>query len=481
MGGQSDKEPILARIVGIETEYGCLVTSNEAAPQHGSWPGRVRDYAFKQAKLGALDQHYRGHEEPPGNGGFLINGGRLYLDMGHLEYSTPECLGPRDLAAWEMAGELLVQETVRNMGAVDEVSFIKNNIDHHTNATFGCHENYLIRRYSAFRPGSTEALLSFLATRSIFSGSGRVGVVTDYPTLFEMDGGSEPRFQITQRADFIVNDIYQWVQFNRAIINARDEPLSDFQRFQRLHLLMGDANMSPFASALKVGSTCLVLSCLEMGLLPANVALLDPVQSIRHVSRDASRKWEVDVVGDRKTTAMEVQFAFLELAESELRGADADLDWALVAWRQVLEMLPEPPEHGLGLIDWATKEWLLKQFLQAEGTDWNDPRLASLDLEYHHICPSRSLHWMVPVSEDLEKFRDDTLAQAEKAVRLPPSNTRAKGRALAVETARDSQNSGYVINWDGFSIEGNSYLPMGDPFLTYVKELRQLLAETHSA
>src|SRR5688572_33202903 len=133
------------RVVGLETEYGCLVTEEEERSAE-SWPARVKNHLFKKGRVGALDLHYRDYEEPPGNGGFLLNGGRLYLDMGHIEYSTPECRSLHDILAYDSAGDMLLQNALEKMGLNDTVFFVKNNIDHYTGATFGCHENYLMRR-----------------------------------------------------------------------------------------------------------------------------------------------------------------------------------------------------------------------------------------------------------------------------------------------------------------------------------------------
>ncbi|MEY2541269.1 MAG: Pup amidohydrolase, partial [Verrucomicrobiota bacterium] len=260
------------RVVGIETEYGCLVGEEEAHLNSELWPAKVKNYLFRTAKVGTIDLHYRDYEEPPGNGGFLLNGGRLYLDMGHIEYASPECLNLRDLVTYELAGDDLLQSSLTALGGADQVSFIKNNIDHHTGATFGCHENYLMKREAQFTPPVLGTLLTFLATRQVFTGAGRVGQAN--PLAFDFEPPPQEAhvdFQLSQRADHIVNDIYQWVQFNRAIINARDEPLADYRKYRRLHLLIGDSNMSPFASALKVGTTACVLSLLEDGHLPRNL------------------------------------------------------------------------------------------------------------------------------------------------------------------------------------------------------------------
>src|SRR5229473_7492179 len=304
------------RIVGIETEYGCLMSSEELRCNSEVWPAKVKNYLFNKARAGTIDLHYRDYEEPPGNGGFLLNGGRLYLDMGHIEYSTPECISLRDVVSFDHAGDHLLQGALEGMGLADRVSFVKNNIDHHTGATFGCHENYLMKRNAQFTPQVLSALLSFLATRQIFSGAGRVGQAN--PLAFEFDHGRHDQpvyFQISQRADHIVNDIYQWVQFNRAIINARDEPLADYRKYRRLHLLIGDSNMSPFATALKIGTTACVLSLLEDGRLPRNLVLTDAVQSTRDISRDPSGRWIVDLENGKTIGALDVQWQFYDLAQ----------------------------------------------------------------------------------------------------------------------------------------------------------------------
>ena len=155
------------RVAGIETEYGCLVSGEKSHGHSDAWPARVKNHVFKKTKAGAFDLHYRDYEEPPGNGGFLLNGGRLYMDMGHLEYASPESRTVRDAVAYDLAGDALLQSALEALGVSDEVAFIKNNVDHHTGATFGCHENYLMKRELQFNPRLLGTLLSFLATRQL--------------------------------------------------------------------------------------------------------------------------------------------------------------------------------------------------------------------------------------------------------------------------------------------------------------------------
>src|SRR5260370_34869803 len=275
------------RIVGIETEYGCLLSEDEPHGNSELWPAKVKNYLFRKGDAGTIDLHYRDYEEPPGNGGFLLNGGRLYLDMGHIEYASPECLHLHDLVTYEAAGDELLRSSLAALEAADRVSFIKNNVDHHTGATFGCHENYLMKREAQFTPSILGTLLTFLATRQIFTGAGRVGQANPLAFDFEPPQPETPvPFQLNKRADHIVNDIYQWVQFNRAIINARDEPLADYRKHRRLHVLIGDSNMSAFAIALKIGTTAYSLLLLEEGHLTPKLILDETVQIKRDVSVD---------------------------------------------------------------------------------------------------------------------------------------------------------------------------------------------------
>ena len=462
------------RIVGLETEYGCLV--NGPGPTGGeAWPVKVKNFLFREAQVGAIDLHYRDYEEPPGNGGFLRNGGRIYLDMGHLEYASPECLNLRDIVAYDLAGDQLLQQSLIALGANDHVSFIKNNVDHHTGATFGCHENYLMKREAQFTPPVLGTLLAFLATRQIFTGAGRVGQANPLAFDFELpQSETHVDFQISQRADHIVNDIYQWVQFNRAIINARDEPLADYRKYRRLHLLIGDSNMSPFATALKVGTTACVLSLLENGCLSKNLSLLDAVQSTREISRDPTQAWIVRLENGRTIGSLDLQWEFHDLARKYLSGLNEETDWLLESWSYTLEAVKNKPEALIGGVDWITKRWLLEMFMEAESIGWDDPSLMSLDLEYHNIDSEKGLFFGVPCAKRIGEWNNSV--RIAEAQRRAPLNTRASGRAQAVAYFRDSRQP-YVINWDSIACESRDFLLMGDPFRTYDEEVRAFLSE----
>ena len=458
------------RVVGIETEYGCLVSGEPS----DAWPARVKNHAFKKARAGILDIHYRDYEEPPGNGGFLLNGGRLYLDMGHLEYSSPECRTIEDIVAYDLAGDLLVQQAVEKMGAGGDVAFVKNNIDHWTGATFGCHENYLMKREVQFHQPVVGTLLSFLATRQIFTGAGRVGQAN--PASFAFDD-SEPvtpvPFQLSQRADHIVNDIYQWVQFNRAIINARDEPLADHRKYRRLHLLIGDSNISPFATALKVGTTSCVLTLMEEGRLPDDVILEDAVLATRQISHACTGRGCVPLEDGRTRDALDIQDEFLACAMRHLSHRDEETDWILESWRFTLDALRKKPELLIGGVDWISKKFLLETFREAEGIEWDDPWLQSLDLEYHNIDPAKGLFHALTPAKQIGEWNHRV--RRPEAVKIPPQSTRACGRGRAVEMLQERDRP-YVINWDSIATENCDALAMPNPFLTYTEEVESLIA-----
>ena len=460
------------RIYGLEVEYGCMPPDADPFLSPDFISVKAKDCVFFREGLGIVDIHYRGRDEPPGNGGFLYNGGRVYIDMGHVEYATPECRGLFDLVASDRAGEVIVQRALEQLGLAEDASFFKNNIDHYTGATFGCHENYLVRRDVPFQQVLLPAILPFFVSRQIYSGSGRVGCHTD---IFEYGSTDEPDvpYQISQRADHIVTEQYQWIQFSRAIINTRDEPLADWGIYRRLHLLVGDSNMSEYATALKVGTTALMLELLEERIVP-DVTLLDPVQAIRDVSRDLDYRWEVQLEDGRYTTATDIQSEYLELAERYLRGKDPEGDWVLNQWRLVLDALRHDPEVLIDRIDWVTKKWLLESFMAEEGLDWHDTWIQSLDLEYHNLNPEKGLYFDLRRRGVVRKLLDDELIN--RAIVTPPQDTRARARS-AVMRALTGQKARYVIDWDSIYVEDEKYLNMDDPFMTYDLEAEAFIQE----
>ena len=463
------------RIYGLETEYGCLPPASDPFLSPDFVSIKVKDCVFYREGLGIVDMHYRGRDEPPGNGGFLFNGGRVYIDMGHVEHATPECTGLFDLVAADRAGERLVQRALDQLGLADSAAFFKNNIDHYTGATFGCHENYLVRREVPFSQVLLPTMLPFFVTRQIFAGAGRVGCHTD---IFEYGNAEDEgvEFQLSQRADHIVTEIYQWIQFSRAIINTRDEPLADWGLYRRLHLLVGDSNMMEYATALKVGTTALVLQLLEEQerVICDDIKLLDPVQATRDISRDMTYRWEVQLEDGRYTTATEIQRAYLDLAERYLRGRDEESDWVLDEWRFVIDALEHDPGCLVDRVDWVAKKWLLEYFMREEGLDWQDTWIQSLDLEYHNLNTARSLYFDLYERGLVKRIVSDE--QINQAITHPPANTRALARSRVMRALTD-QKTRYQIDWDSICVGDDKFLSLDDPFLTYDREAEVFIRE----
>ena len=447
------------RIVGLETEFGCLAPEGLGAP---SVPARVRDYLFYQRKLGLIDLHERDYDEPPGNGGFLFNGGKLYLDMGHVEYCTPECVNLGDVVAYDRVGECLLQQSLAALDLGEGAGLYKNNIDHYTGATFGCHENYSMKRDAPLHEKNVESLLTFLVVRSVLIGAGRVG---SSRTLWPDENGAalapdSVPFQMTQRADFIQTDIYEWVQFNRAIINARDEPLADYRRFRRLHLLLGDSNVLPFANALKVGMTGLILDVLEADRLPY-LPLENPVASLRQLSHSMDPLLPLLQPSQGTIPALDLLEKFFLAAEA-LGQKDADTVWILEAWRSAMKDLREDPLRLLGRVDWITKHTLLDQFRQSENLSWQDPWLESLDLEYHQLDPAKCLAAAFPEYE-LSALTLPT-PRLNALETDPPDNTRAKARTRLMHEIVKKKHI-YVLDWDAVYIPQVAKIILDDPFI----------------
>lgn len=471
------------RVFGVETEFGCLVTeigSPDAAVE------AVKDVLFRELRIGVLDVHSRDDVfEPPECGGFLVNGSRLYVDAvgSHLEYATAECRGLRDLVANDRAGQRHILRGVKALGFDDAISFYNNSVDHFGGHTFGCHENYLVSADEGFLANSLRQLLAFLATRQIFAGVGRVGghILSDdrMPTyrdvvenpidyiwvshVYGVSPDPTVQFQLSQRADHILKPVASRVRFNRAIINPKWEHFYTHGGKTRLHLLFGEANQSDYAYALKVGTTALVLKLLERSLAPS-VSLASPVGALRSVSRDPTYRWLVELEDGSTIPAIDLQRLFLAAAE-DLRGEDQEADWVLDEWKNVLDVLETDPLQLGDKLDWVAKLQIVERYREAEGLDWGDDALHSIDLEYHNIDPDRSLHhaWM---SQFGSAWRVSELEVLE-AMTEPPPDTRAKGRAQRVCLALRRNAHHAMFDWNGVSLERLSYEEMPDPLQTY--------------
>jgi proteasome accessory factor A len=380
--------------------------------------------------------------------------------MGHLEYCTPECLTLLDVLRYDQAGDAILLQALRAMHMEREIHFIRNNIDHYNGATFGCHENYLVRRTAPLSDANVHSLLAFLTLRMLYVSTGRVGATVAAEARGELTrAGSDGNYQISQRADFINNDLFEWVQFNRAIINTRDEPLADARKYRRLHLLHGDTNVLPASLLMKVGTTSLVLDLLEANCLP-KIALADAVAAFRTLSHQPDGPWRVQLADGRCVEALDLLVEYQQAAKAELSGRDEETDQLLCIWSDTLNALATDPEQLVGKIDWITKRWLLRQFCEQENIAWSHPWLKSQDLEYHQIDPARSLGLALARNPAAWEIPHREITQAAGQA---PGNTRAAVRAQAMRLLKD-ERCAYYIDWEIIGAEGGCALHMVNPF-----------------
>jgi proteasome accessory factor A len=443
------------RVMGTEVEYGIsvpgqpganpMVTSSQVVNAYGARPeltpragGRPKwDYEEESPLRDARGFTFGGQLYDPSEAlgdedlglanVILTNGARLYVDHAHPEYSTPEVTNPRDIVLWEKAGERVMAEAARRAASVPGVAPIqlyKNNTDN-KGASYGAHENYLMRRSTPFTD-IVAHLTPFFVTRQVFAGAGRVGVGQD---------GSGSGFQLSQRADFFEVEVGLETTLKRPIINTRDEPHADADKYRRLHVIIGDANMSEVATYLKVGTTAIVLTMIEEKALPTDLALLDPVADLRAVSHDPTLTRLVRLRDGRRLTALELQTVYCERAQefvADRFGADVDTITkdVLTRWESVLTRLGQDPSRCARELDWVAKLRLLEAYRDRDSLGWDASRLALVDLQYHDVRPERGLYNRLVARGDMETlFAEDEITAA---VADPPEDTRAyfRGRCL---------------------------------------------------
>ena len=372
------------------------------------------------------------------------NGARLYNDHTHPEFSTPECYSLRDLVAVDRAGERILLQCARQRTEDRDrgvVRLYKNNTDFEGHS-YGCHENFLLSRDMPFQQ-VINGLLPFVVTRQIFAGAGKVGIEQDTRAW-------AATYQLAQRADFFEVIASVDTMHRRPLVNTRDEPHADPALYRRLHLIIGDANMCEYATALKVGTASLVLDLLEAGALPP-FALADPIGALKAISRDESRQWPVALSGGDSSSALEIQTAIMAAAARIFQGRDAETDWVLAAWRDVLESLARDPQELIGRLDWVTKKWLLDAFAESEGLDWERPEdrawLQSQDLEYHNIDPAEGLYSTLEAAGQVERIVSEEAVG--RALVDPPGDTRAYFRGKMLQKFAAAVRS---LNWDSIEL-----------------------------
>jgi proteasome accessory factor A len=380
----------------------------------------------------------------------ISNGARLYNDHTHPEYSTPECHNLFDLVALDRAGERILLHCARRRTATrggGVVRLYKNNTDF-AEHSYGCHENYLLPRRLPFQQ-VIEGLVPFLVTRQVWAGAGKVGV----------EGAPQARqsiYQLSQRADFFEVLASVDTMTRRPLVNTRDEPHANADQHRRLHLIVGDANMCEWATALKVGACALVLDLLEAGALP-RWELADPLAAIKEISRDQRRQWALALADGRCGSALEIQRSYQEAAARLAQGRDVQTDWVLAQWAEALEKLGGDPLGLLGRCDWVTKKWLLDAFAQSENLDWEDPDhrvwLQSQDLEYSNIDPEEGLYLLLESQDQVTRLVEED--EVVQGMTRPPADTRAYFRGRCLEKFGGAVRS---LNWDSieFSLNGRT-------------------------
>ncbi len=479
----------IRKVVGIETEYGITHRGMPDANPVSSSSTLVN--AYVAALRGRVGWDFE--DETPGNDarGFAIegslppeieshlvnavltNGARYYVDHAHPEVSVPECADAREVVVWDRAGEEIVRASMRAAAAFlpegQELVAYKNNSDGKGNS-YGCHENYLLDRSVPFAR-IVEGVTPFFASRQIFCGAGKVGV--------EIPGYSatDVPFQLSQRADFIEESVGLETTLKRPIVNTRDEPHADHEKYRRLHVIIGDANLSEIATYLKVGTTSIVLAMIEDDEVPEGVALATPVSAVRAISHDPSLATTVERFGGGRISALDLQWAYLTAANkyAETHGLESVGDEVgrdvLRRWEAVLTGLESDPQTLADQLDWVAKLQVLDGFRARDGLGWGSARLRAVDLQYHDLRPERSLFTRLP----MQRLTSD--AEVMAAMTEPPRSTRAYFRGQCLARWPDQI---VAANWDSlvFDVGGEPLLrvPMMEPLRGSAEHVEALLA-----
>jgi len=381
----------------------------------------------------------------------LTNGARLYVDHAHPEYSTPECTNPRDIVRWDKAGDQIVVAAARavHIPGQNPIVMYKNNTDN-KGASYGSHENYLMKRSTPF-PDIVRHITPFFVSRQVVCGAGRVGIGQE---------GRTAGFQVSQRADFFEVEVGLETTLKRPIVNTRDEPHADPEKYRRLHVIIGDANLAEVSTLLKLGTTALVLAMVEERVISADLAIDGPVAALHAVSHDPTLTHLVTLKDGRSMTALDLQEIYLELARHHVAdryGADADPDTVevLERWESVLTRLRADPMSLRRELDWVAKLSLLESYRERDGLGWDDPKLHLVDLQYADLRPDKGLYNKLVQRGSMERLLSDADVQA--AVSEPPEDTRAyfRGRCLAQYSDRIA-----AASWDSviFDLPGKDSL-----------------------
>jgi proteasome accessory factor PafA2 len=489
------------RVMGLETEYGISVPGQPGANAMLISSQVVNAYAsatsrFRRARWDFEEENplrdARGFDlsrdladagqltdEDVGLANLILtNGARLYVDHAHPEYSSPECTNPRDLVAWDKAGEAIMAVAAEHASRVpgaQPINLYKNNTDN-KGASYGTHENYLMARATPFAD-IVRHLTPFFVSRQVMCGAGRVGIGQD---------GRGQGFQISQRADFFEVEVGLETTLKRPIINTRDEPHADAEKYRRLHVIIGDANLAEVSTYLKLGSTALVLSMIEDRFLSVDLAIQGPVSTLHQISHDPSLKHLITLQSGRKLTAVQLQLEYCEQARKYVEdryGADADdiTQDVLNRWESVLTRLATDPMSLSRELDWVAKLELLNGYRDRDGLDWDAPRLHLIDLQYSDVRPEKGLYNKLAQRERFDRLAGD--AKVSWAMTNPPEDTRAYFRGRCLDQYPDEIAA---ASWDSviFDLPGRDSLqrvPTLEPLRGTRKHVGDLLDRCSTA
>ena len=447
------------RIFGLENEYGVTCTLRG---QRRLSPDEVARYLFRRVVSWGRSSNV-----------FLENGARLYLDVGsHPEYATPECDSIADLVVHDKAGERILEHLVnsaearlREEGIRGVVFLFKNNTDSAGNS-YGCHENYLTSRRDDFGHYA-EVLIPFLVSRQIYAGSGKV-----------LQTARGAMYCISQRAEHIWEGVSSATTRSRPIINTRDEPHADAERFRRLHVIVGDSNMSEYATFLKVGATSILLRMLEdPSVVLRDMTLENPIRAIREISHDTTLRRRVRLANGREMTALDIQGEYFDRAKryQETRGLSPLEDQALAMWEHCLKGLESDPWSLDRECDWVIKHRLIEHYRQREGVPLTHPKVALMDLQYHDVSRERGLFYKMQNRGLVERMCTDE--DIEIAVDQPPQTTRAKLRGEFIRRAKERRRD-FTVDWVHLKLNDQAQRTVlcKDPFKSRDERVEKLIA-----
>ena len=434
----------IPKVIGTETEYGIsalgapdfnpVLSSSLLISTYAGALRRIRwDYEqespLRDARGFEPVQIREPAEEDLGLANVILpNGARYYVDHAHPEYSTPECASPRQLVVHDKAGERVLERSLTELHHVlppgQRIAIYKNNSAGKGNS-YGTHENFLVDRGTPFGI-IVRDLTPFLVSRQIYTGAGKLG--GEAPS----DDRDRHRYQLSQRADFFEAEVGLETTLKRPIINTRDEPHADPDKYRRLHVIVGDANMSEVATYLKLGTTSIVLKMIEDEYLP-DLTMANPVAALHEVSRDLSCTARLHLADGRRLKAVEIQWEYLERARKYVEQEDDTPDNrdVLQRWENVLSALESDPLSLQRELDWVAKYRLLESYRERDGLAWSDPKLRLIDLQYHDVRTDKGLYYRMAATGKVDRLVSDR--EIELAVMEPPEDTRAyfRGRCIA--------------------------------------------------